>query len=77
MEKFRKTRNAQRKRYYAKTAKYKGRPWTAEEDKAVLAHNVTDTELSSIIERSVQAIQIRRSFLKAIEKRKTEDLNKS
>lgn len=49
MEKFRETRNAQRKRYYAKTAKYKSRRWTIEEDKKVLAHTVSDTELSSYI----------------------------
>ena len=64
MEKFRNTRNAQRKRYYDKTAKYNPNPWTSEQDKAVLEHNITDTELSNLIGHSVKAIQIRRSRLK-------------
>lgn len=64
MEKFRKTRNAQRKRYYKKTSKYGRRRWTEEEDKLVLAHDITDTELSNAIKRSVSAIQNRRYKLK-------------
>ena len=60
-ERFRKTRNAQRKRYYQKTQKYIGRRlWTPEEDKLVLMHKYSDTELSSKIQRSVSAIQQRR-----------------
>ena len=63
--KARSTRNAQRLRYYQKTQLYPGkRRWTLEEDKAVLEHSVTDTELSSIICRSVETIQVRRSMLK-------------
>ena len=65
MEKFRKTRNKQRKRYYDKTRKYDRRPWTDEEDMLVLRHCMTDTELSSWIKRSVCAIQKRRVILKA------------
>jgi len=65
MERFSKTRNAQRKRYYAKTSyKYPKREWTIEEDKLVLAHIMTDMELSRLIERSVIAIQKRRCILK-------------
>lgn len=58
-------RNAQRKRNYAQTAKYERRIWTDEEDKRVLTHDVPDRQLSSEIRRSVQAIQIRRTRLKA------------
>ncbi len=66
MELFRKTRNAQRQRYYDKTSKYKPRAWNKEEDEAVLSHDITDTELSEKISRSVASIQIRRSRLKKI-----------
>lgn len=64
-DKFREMRNAQRKSNYAKTAKYERRIWTDEEDKRVLAHDVPDRQLSSEIRRSVQAIQGRRTKLKA------------
>lgn len=64
MKRFRKTCNTQSRRYYAKTAIYEKRPWTDEEDEKVLAHTVSDTELSSDIRRSVKAIQLRRSRLK-------------
>lgn len=64
---FKETRNAQRKRYYGKTNnKYPSRSWTEDEDELVLAHSMTDTELSKAIERSVQAIQVRRCKLKKI-----------
>ena len=66
MEKFRKTRNAQRTRYYKRSQKYSSRPWSLEEDKQVLAHDITDSKLSELIKRSVGAIQTRRSFLKSI-----------
>ena len=66
MEKLRNTRNSQRKRYYDKTATYAPIPWTLEQDKAVLEHSITDTELSKIIKHSVCAIQIRRSRLKKL-----------
>lgn len=65
MEKYRKTRNAQRKRYYEKTRKYDRRSWTEAEDILVLRHCMTDTELSNMIKRSVCAIQNRRAKLKA------------
>ena len=64
MEKFRKTRKEQRKRYYDKTAWKELKSWTEEDDKSVLSHDITDTELSKIIGHSVRAIQIRRSRLK-------------
>ena len=67
MEKFKKTRNAQRKKYYSKTAIYGHRQWTSEQDKMVLEHKITDTELSVIISHSVGAIQNRRCNLKKIE----------
>ena len=64
MERYRRTRNEQRKRYYDKTAGYQPRKWTAEEEVMVLAHIVTDTELSKRIQRSVRAIQVHRCKLK-------------
>ena len=66
MEKYRKIRNAQRKRYYRKTAKYERRVWTKEEDNRVLAHVISDTKLSEEIMRSVASIQMRRSRLKKL-----------
>lgn len=64
MEKFRKTTNAQKKRYYNKTKFHCSNVWTAEQDKMVLEHLITDTELSKIIQHSVKAIQVRRCRLK-------------
>ena len=64
MEKFRKTTNAQKKRYYSKTEFYGPSTWTVEQDKMVLEHFITDTELSIIIQQSVKAIQVRRCKLK-------------
>lgn len=64
MEKFRKTTNAQKKRYYNKTNFHCSNVWTAEQDKMVLEHLITDTELSKIIQHSVKAIQVRRCRLK-------------
>ena len=64
-DKARSTRNAQRLRYYQKTQLYsKRRLWTSKEDKAVLEHSISDTQLSTTICRSVGAIQARRSMLK-------------
>lgn len=63
--KARATHRAQNLRYYRKTQIYTGRSkWTPEEDKLVLEHSITDTELSNTIHRSVSAIQNRRSKLK-------------
>lgn len=69
-EKLRKTRNAQKKRYFSKTAIYKPRRWTDIEDVIVLEHKNTDMEISKQIERSVKAIQVRRVKLKKIEELK-------
>lgn len=64
-EQFRKIRNKWRRKNYQRTQK-NGiiRQWTKQEDEAVLAHNITDSELSKKIYRSVQAIQTRRCKLK-------------
>lgn len=74
-EKLRKIRNAQRKRYYDKTAKYEWRKWTSKEDDEVLEHAITDTELSNKIHRSVRAIQARRYNLKKRMKEENEKEN--
>lgn len=64
MEKYRKTRNACKRRYYRKTQKGGARRrWTKEEDAIVLEHAHTDTEISEMIGRSVCSIQVRRSRL--------------
>lgn len=55
----------QKRRYYGKTAfRYPKRRWTCDEDRIILAHKNTDTELSIMLERSVAAIQKRRCVLK-------------
>lgn len=64
MEKYRKALNRQKKRYYTKTAIYDPSSWTLEHDKMVLDHKISDTELSSKIHHSVNAIQKRRWRLK-------------
>lgn len=64
MQKYLKTRNAQRKRYYNKTAIYGRRNWTFEQETMVLKHSITDSELSAKIKHSVSAIQHRRCLLK-------------
>lgn len=58
-EKYRQTRNRQKRRYYGKTkdAPNTGKPWTEEELAIIIDHQITDTEISSIIGRSVGAIQ--------------------
>ena len=67
-EKYAKTCRKQDLRYYAKTALYAPREWTLEEDELVLAHQMTDTELSAKIKRSVMSIQVRRSKLRKAKK---------
>ena len=64
MEKYKKTRDFQKYRYYAKTAIYEPSRWTYEQDEMVLQQTITDTELSARINHSVKAIQIRRCRLK-------------
>lgn len=59
-------RNAERKRYYAKTS-YSvnhNNPWTDEEVDIILKHEMTDMEISEKIGRSVQAIQLKRYNIK-------------
>jgi len=70
MEKFRIVRNIHRRKNYEQTANYQRRPWDKQEDEKVLNHAISDRELSSQIERSVESIQIRRSRLKKIGKKK-------
>ena len=66
MEKFRNTRNAQKRRYYGKTsnAKNSRKPWTEDEIDLIIEHNKTDTELAGILGRSVRAIQAKRPNVK-------------
>lgn len=68
LDKFRKTRNKGKRKYYSKTAKYKRRAWTDLEDIIILEHKKTDTEISNYIQRSVCSIQTRRYRLKEKEK---------
>lgn len=69
MEKYIKTCNSQKKRYYDKTAIYKPSCWTSKQDELVLKHTFPDSELSAKIGHSVEAIQIRRSRLKKANKK--------
>lgn len=59
-EKLRKTRNAQRNRYYAKTSVYEPREWTVSEIEEILKREVSDSELSKRLHRSVRSIQMKR-----------------
>lgn len=65
MERYRNTRKLQKRRYRERTGSgvYPRRPWAYWEDKLVLAHEQPDVELSETIERSVQAIHMRRHRL--------------
>lgn len=64
-DKCRETCRRQKQRYYGRTSfLYPARLWTYEEDEMVTAHEITDSELSAKIERSVRAIQRRRWQLK-------------
>ena len=61
-------RNEQRsKNYYGNTAKPRKRThksWSEEEDEMVKAHDIPDRELSTLINRTISAIQQRRNELK-------------
>ena len=59
--------NQYNREYYGKTedSVNKKAPWTEDEIDAVLAHSVSDMELSKKIGRSVMAIQVKRSRLRA------------
>lgn len=63
IEKWRTTCRRQRKKYYGKTQGYERRKWTQKEIEMVLARDMTDMELSALIHRSVQSIQIKRTRL--------------
>lgn len=65
LEKWRKSCENQRKRYYAKTtdAENKNQPYTEREIELILQHDITDTQLSKMIGRSVKAIQVKRAKL--------------
>lgn len=57
-------RNGQRKRYYQKTAKkYPKRAWNSKEDELILNSSLKDIELSEVLKRSVESIQVRRCKL--------------
>lgn len=66
-DKFRKTRNAQRERYYSKTNGYARHPWTIEEMDLIMTSSFTDTELSDRVKHSVNAIQVMRCKIKKME----------
>lgn len=57
----REAKRRQHKLYYARTAfLYPSRPWNEDEDRQVLAHEVSDRELSQKLRRSMKAISNRR-----------------
>lgn len=66
LDKFQKTKAKQKRRYYKKTesAPKRGKPWTKEDLELVIEHKISDTELSSLIGRSVMAIQKQRQKYK-------------
>jgi len=77
MEKFRETKRAQKKRYYAKTqnAKNKYKRWKPSELQLVIEHKITDTQLSELLGRSVASIQIARgNYKKKMEKEDSTDI---
>lgn len=65
-EKYREYTKRYKRRYYARTANSErsSKRWTDEDDSLVLSHEMSDTELSARIGRSVMSIQTRRNRLK-------------
>ena len=63
MDKYRRTRNNQKRRYYGKSAIYGRSRYTEEECRMILEHDITDTELSKLIHHSVASIQVERNRL--------------
>lgn len=63
-DKARKLRNYHRKRNYSKTQGYPAREWTIQEMDLILNSDKSDVELAEILERSTEAIQVKRSRLK-------------
>lgn len=54
-------RSEYNKVYYADSGTYKSRGWSEDEEKAIIVSKVSDRELSEKLQRSVRAIQVRRS----------------
>lgn len=69
MDKFRRTRNRQKRRYAQRTGsgQYSPRPWNVKEDEIVLKHAMPDRKIAEFLHRSVQAVQTRRWKLKGSE----------
>ena len=63
MEKYRETREKQKKRYYAKTECGRHR-WQKWQDDLIIAHEMADHQLAKIVGHSVKATQVRRARLK-------------
>ena len=64
-EQIRIRRNKERDIYYKKSALYSGKKRFTEEDcKMILNSDLTDSELSILIEHSVRSIQMKRTRLK-------------
>lgn len=59
LNKWRKTKNKQKRRYYDKTkyAKNHKQIWTSAEIQLVIEHKHSDTELATMLGRSVNAVQ--------------------
>ena len=66
-------KNRYRRNNYRQTQGYDPREWTEAEIKLVLAHAVSDRELSKILHRSVQAIQLARCRAKKSESADSHD----
>lgn len=66
LEKYKKTKREQEKRYYGKTqdALNSRKYWTPREIKMIMAKNMSDRELSQILGRSMKAIQVKRYKIK-------------
>lgn len=66
MEKYRECKRRQSERYRKRTGAgvYEKRGYTYKEDMMILEQSVPDRELSKKLQRSVQAIQIRRCRLR-------------
>ena len=63
LDKWRKTKKKQKQKYYSKSRNAENRfqPWSEKDIELVMEHKFSDTQLSVMIGRSVQAIQTQRS----------------
>ena len=70
-DRFRRYRNRYKNRYNAKRDYSGGKKnkWSEDEEKIVLAHEMTDTEIAKMLKRSINAIQVRRNLLKKRERK--------